>query len=93
MHTQRTHVILPKELIAEIDALVGPRGRSAFLAETLRSELKRRHMLAFLNRNEPAWRDENHPELAAGSAAWVRKSRAEEEAARARRSSRRKSGR
>ena len=92
MHTQRTHIILPRELVAEIDALVGPRGRSAFLAETVRSELKRRYMLAFLSRSEPAWRDENHPELAAGSAAWVHRLRAEEETARARRGSRRKSG-
>jgi metal-responsive CopG/Arc/MetJ family transcriptional regulator len=80
MHTQRTHVILPQDLLAEIDALVGPRGRSAFLVETARSELKRRHLLAFLNQSEPAWRDEDHPELASGSAAWVRKLRAEEEA-------------
>ena len=77
MHTQRTHVILPQDLLAEIDALVGPRGRSAFLVETARSELKRRHLLAFLNQSEPAWRDEDHPELASGSAAWVRKLRSE----------------
>jgi len=82
MHTHRTHVILPHDLIAEIDALVGPRGRSAFLVETARSELKRRQLLAFLSRSEPAWREEDHPELAAGSAAWVRKLRAQEEARR-----------
>lgn len=93
MHTQRTHVILPKDLITEIDALVGPRGRSAFLAETVRSELKRRRLLTFLNRPEPAWRDEDHPELAGGSAAWVHKLRAEEETARTRRTSRRKNRR
>lgn len=79
IHTQRTHVILPTDLIAEIDALVGRRGRSAFLVETARSELKRRQLLAFLSRSEPAWRDKDHPELAAGSAAWVRKLRTEEE--------------
>lgn len=85
MHTQRTHVILPSDLIKEIDALVGPRGRSAFLVETARSELKRRHLLEFLNQTEPAWRDENHPELAEGSAAWVHKMRAQEEAHRSKR--------
>jgi hypothetical protein len=83
MPTQRTHVILPQDLIAEIDALVGPLGRSAFLVETARAELKRRHLLAFLNRNEPAWRDEDHPELAAGSAAWVRSLRSEGRGAKA----------
>jgi hypothetical protein len=37
--SQRTHTILPQELIEEIDAVVGPRGRSAFLVETARAEL------------------------------------------------------
>jgi hypothetical protein len=77
MHTQRTHVILPQDLLAEIDALVGPRGRSAFLVETARSELKRRQLLAFLRSDEPVWRDEDHPELAGGSEAWVRSLRSE----------------
>jgi hypothetical protein len=40
---------------------------------------KRESLLAFLAREEPAWRDENHPELASGSAGWVRRLRAREE--------------
>ena len=36
MGSQRAHIILPQELIEEIDAVVGPRGRSAFLVETAR---------------------------------------------------------
>jgi metal-responsive CopG/Arc/MetJ family transcriptional regulator len=42
MGSQRAHIILPQELIEEIDAVVGPRGRSAFLVETARAELRRR---------------------------------------------------
>jgi hypothetical protein len=49
MHTQRTHVILPQLLLAEIDELVGPRRQSAFLVETARAELKRRRLLEFLS--------------------------------------------
>jgi hypothetical protein len=71
MSTQRAHVILPERLVAEIDALVGARGRSAFLAETAEKELKRRKLLAFLESTEPAWREEDHPELADGTRAWV----------------------
>jgi hypothetical protein len=63
MATLRTHIVLPAELANEIDELVGPRGRSAFLVETAAKEIKRRKLLAFLNSDEPAWRDENHPEL------------------------------
>jgi hypothetical protein len=77
--SQRAHIVLPEELIEEIDAAVGPRGRSAFLVETARAELRRRRLLAFLNDDQPAWQAEDHPELAAGSAAWVRSIRAEGE--------------
>lgn len=72
-------MLLPEDLVEEIDALVGPRGRSAFLVETARNEVRRKKLLQFLDSDEPAWKDENHPELAKGSAEWVRQLRAESE--------------
>jgi hypothetical protein len=81
MGTRRAHVVLPAELIAEIDSEVGPRGRSAFLAEVARRELNKRKLLAFLSNPEPAWKDEDHPELAAlGTNEWVRNLRYESDA-------------
>lgn len=77
MNAKRAHILLPKELIAEIDTLVGPRGRSAFLAEIARAELRRRNLLSILDSSEPVWKDKNHPELAEGSSAWVRQQRKE----------------
>jgi hypothetical protein len=77
MGTQRAHVVLPVALVAEIDAMVGPRGRSAFLAEVAQAELRKRKLLAFLRREEPAWKDEDHPELKDGTYAWVRSLRDE----------------
>jgi hypothetical protein len=77
MATQRAHIVLPDDLIAEIDFAVGPRGRSAFLVETARAELRRRNLLSFLRSDRPAWQQHDHPELASGSAAWVRKLRKE----------------
>lgn len=71
MGMHRAHIVLPDDLVKEIDAEVGPRGRSAFLVELARAELRRRKLLAFLRSDEPAWKDEDHPELANGSAAWV----------------------
>jgi hypothetical protein len=77
MGSKRTHVVIPENLIAQIDALVGPRGRSAFLVETARAELRKRALLAFLESDGPAWKDEDHPELAAmGTQAWLEKMRA-----------------
>ncbi len=65
-------MVLPEQLIHEIDALVGARGRSAFLVQTAQAELKRRKLLAFLGNDEPAWREQDHPELAGGAEARVR---------------------
>jgi hypothetical protein len=79
MGSQRAHIVLPQELIEEIDSVVGPRGRSAFLVETARAELRRRRLLAFLRDDQPAWKESDHPELSAGSGAWVKRIRSESE--------------
>jgi hypothetical protein len=76
----RAHILLPEDLIREIDALVGPRGRSAFLVETARNEVRRQKLLRFLESADPAWEEKNHPELRKGAAAWVRKLRAQSDA-------------
>jgi metal-responsive CopG/Arc/MetJ family transcriptional regulator len=52
MGTRRTHVLLPEELIQEIDELVGPRDRSAFLVDTARNEVRRQRLLQFLQNKE-----------------------------------------
>jgi hypothetical protein len=75
----RAHILLPEDLLREIDALVGPRGRSAFLVETARNAVRRQKLLQFLESDKPAWQQKDHPELAGGSAEWVRKLRAESE--------------
>ena len=78
MATQRAHVALPADLIREIDALVGPGQRSAFLAEVAAAEVKKRRLLALLRSSDPVWKDEDHPDLARmGSAAWVESVRTE----------------
>ncbi len=77
MGTRRTHVLLPEDLILEIDELVGPRGRSAFV-------VRRQRLLQLLQNKEAVWKDEDHPELAEGAAAWIRRSRAEDDVSRSR---------
>jgi metal-responsive CopG/Arc/MetJ family transcriptional regulator len=79
MATTRTHVILPAEVLREIDALVAQRGRSAFLAEIAQQEVRRRKLLALLDRKEPAWKSKDHPELKRGVAVWVSKTRRSEQ--------------
>ncbi|HSS96467.1 MAG TPA: hypothetical protein VLK33_05540 [Terriglobales bacterium] len=71
----RAHVLLPDDLVKEIDALVGPRGRSAFLVETARNEVRRQKLLKVLENDEPVWKDDDSTD----SAEWVRNLRHESE--------------
>jgi hypothetical protein len=81
MATLRTHIVIPAKLAKDIDELAGPRGRSAFLVEAAENEVRKQKLLAFLDRGQPAWRDEDHPEIAAqGAAAWVHDLRRERSA-------------
>jgi metal-responsive CopG/Arc/MetJ family transcriptional regulator len=84
MKVKRAHILLPDDLLREIDALVGPRGRSAFLVETARQEVRRQKLLQFLEGRNSAWKNKDHPELAEGAVAWVNKLRTESEARSAR---------
>jgi hypothetical protein len=77
--TQRAHILIPGDLLQEIDSLVGPRGRTAFLLQTAREEVQRRKLLRFLESEDPAWAAEGHPELAHGAGTWVQRLRRQSE--------------
>jgi hypothetical protein len=62
-------------VVAEIDKLVGKRGRSAFLTELAEREIMIRRQREALREAAGAWKDEDHPELSQGAYAWVRKIR------------------
>jgi len=87
--SHRAHIFLPEDLLRDIDALVGPRGRSAFLAETARNEVRRQKLLRFLEGEKAGWRGTAHPELANGAAAWVRTMRRESDVSRSTKKKRR----
>lgn len=72
MRRKRAHIILPQELLAEVDRLVGERGRNAFLVEVVQREIQRRNLLDALREAKGSWRNEDHAELAEGSEAFVR---------------------
>lgn len=73
----RTHVVMPSAVVAEIDQLVGKRGRSLFLTQAATQELTRRRQVEALRKATGAWRKEDHPELKSGAVAYVRKLRRE----------------
>jgi hypothetical protein len=78
--TSRVHVVLPTDLLERVDELVGPRGRSQFMAEATTELVRRKRMLKALDEmsgslvgadTPPEW---DTPE---GTSAWVRKLREE----------------
>ena len=79
MTRKRAHVVLPADLLAEVDRLVGERGRSAFLADLLRREIQRRNLLEALHQARGSWKTGDHPELKEGADAFVDHLRAENE--------------
>jgi hypothetical protein len=77
MTTKRTHIVIPQELVAEIDTVVCKRGRSAFLTQAAEKELLRLRQMKALGAAAGSWKDEDHPELRQRAAKWVKKLRRE----------------
>lgn len=55
----RTNLLLPEELVAAIDAVAGPRGRSRYVAAALEKQLRRDLLSAAIRSTAGAWKD--HP--------------------------------
>jgi len=77
MDAKRTHIVIPHQLVAEIDILVGKRRRSTFLAQAAEKELMRLRQIKALEAAAGSWKGKDHPELKQGAAKWVRKLRRE----------------
>jgi hypothetical protein len=83
--TARTHVVLPPDLLAEIDRLVGPRRRSQFFVDAVTEKLARLKLAEIAQRaagsladaETPLWRS---PEAASD---WVHNSRLADDQTRA----------
>ena len=67
----------PPEVIAEIDKIVSQGHRTAFLVDLAKREIKLNRQRNALRAAKGAWKPEDHPELAQGSAQWVRDIRQE----------------
>ena len=75
---KRTHVVIPEQLVKDIDLLVGSRQRSSFLTQAAEKELMRIRQLKALDELVP-WDEKQHPELKQGAAKWVAKMRRQDE--------------
>ena len=76
--TVRTNLLLPRELVEEVDRFAGPRGRSRYVAEALSDRLRRDRLREAVAATAGAW--ESHPLFPTRDSvvAWVRERRAEQ---------------
>ncbi len=74
----RTNLLLPDDVIAGLDRVAGPRGRSRYVAEAVRDRIRRDERMASIQAAAGIWRD--HPEFPTSEAvvAWVRRLRSED---------------
>lgn len=75
--TVRAHVVIPEELVREVDELVGPRKRSEFFVEAVREKVRRLRLAIAAERAVGSLADVEIPgwETSNTAAAWVRHSR------------------
>ena len=59
----KAHLVLPHEILEEVDKIAGKKRRSLFIAEAAREKLERERFLKTLDETKGSWGDRNHPEL------------------------------
>lgn len=76
----RTNLLLPKELVDEVDHFAGPRGRSRYVAEALAEKLRRDRLREAVTATAGSLRATDYPQWRTSEdvVAWVRRLRMEE---------------
>ena len=59
----KAHLVIPHEILEEVDQIAGKRKRTLFIAEATREKLERERFLKILDETQGAWSDKNHPDL------------------------------
>ncbi|HXZ39053.1 MAG TPA: hypothetical protein VEL68_23695 [Thermodesulfobacteriota bacterium] len=59
----KAHLVLPLDILEEVDRIAGKRKRSLFIAAATREKLERERFLKTLEETKGSWSDKNHPEL------------------------------
>ena len=63
METLKTNVVLPKDLIKNIDEVAGRRRRSEFLTQAAKEKLARMRFERAADKAFGSWKDENHHDI------------------------------
>jgi metal-responsive CopG/Arc/MetJ family transcriptional regulator len=75
----RTNLLLPEDLVAEVDHFAGERGRSRYVADALRARLRRDRFREAVAKTAGVLRAEDYPEWSTSEKVveWVRARRSE----------------
>jgi len=72
---RQANFLLPEDLLEELKKTVNRRQQSKVVTDALRRELKRLKLERVIQSSFGAWKDKEHPELRAGTEAFVRRLR------------------
>lgn len=77
--SRRTNLLLPEDLVAEVDRVAGPRGRSRYIAEAVQARLRRDRLREVVERTWGVLDPADYPEWSTPEKVvdWVRARRAE----------------
>ena len=59
----KAHLVIPREILEEVDKIAGKKRRSLFIAEAAQEKLARERFLITLEETKGAWANKNHPNL------------------------------
>jgi hypothetical protein len=74
----RTNLLLPKELVDEVDRFAGERGRSRYVADALRVQLRRDRLREVVEETAGAWDGNPLWKTSEDVVEWVRALRTED---------------
>jgi metal-responsive CopG/Arc/MetJ family transcriptional regulator len=77
--SRRTNLLLPEELVTEVDRIAGPRGRSRYISDAVQARLRRDRLLEAVEQTAGSLAAEDYPQWSTPEnvVAWVRARRAE----------------
>jgi metal-responsive CopG/Arc/MetJ family transcriptional regulator len=78
MALARTNLTLPEQLLAEVDEIAGPRGRSRYVAEAVAQRLRRDRLRRAVDVSAGILRGTRHEMNREQVTAWIDQLRAEE---------------
>jgi hypothetical protein len=59
----KAHLVIPQEILDEVDQVAGKRRRSLFIAQAAKEKLDRERFIRTLEETCGIWTDDRHPDL------------------------------